>query len=441
MSATPTSPISRHRLLPMRGRDPLEAHRGVTPLELLFDLTFVVAFAQAGNELAHYLAEGHIATGVLGFGWNVLWVCWAWISFTFFASAFDTDDWFHRILTMVQMVGVVIIALGIPDVFASIDHGEALDFRIIALGYVIMRVSMVVMWWRVARQDRENRRTAIIYIVFTAGAQVGWVAVALLRPENLLVLVTILGILTLIELAGPIVATWDSRVNESDWRGTPWHAHHVTERYGLLVIITLGEGILGTVAAVAALVAEVGWSGEAILVVVAGVGITFGLWWSYFIVPSAHVLTRHRNRKWAWGYGHIALLAAIAAVGAGLHVAAYAIEGVSAIGTLGVVLSVAIPVLIFCVTYFVLYSILFRAVDAFHLWLALGMIAFLVLGVVLAAIGVPLGWCLLVVTLSPFVIVVGYETMGYRHVSADVEREAADLGRSELTPPAASRPL
>lgn len=102
-----------------------------------------------------------------------MWVCWVWINFTFFASAFDTDDWFHRILTMVQMVGVVIIALGIPDVFASIDHGETLDIRIMALGYVIMRIAMVAMWWRVARQDAENRRTAIIYIVFTAGAQIG----------------------------------------------------------------------------------------------------------------------------------------------------------------------------------------------------------------------------------------------------------------------------
>jgi low temperature requirement protein LtrA len=200
----------------------------------------------------------------------------------------------------------------------------------------------------------------------------------------------------------------------------------VAERYGLLVIITLGEGILGTVAAVAALVAEVGWSGEAILVVVAGVGITFGLWWSYFIVPSAHVLARHRNRKWAWGYGHIVLFASIAAVGAGLHVAAYAVEGHSELGTLGVTLCVAIPVLIFCVVYFVLYSILFRAVDAFHLWLAIGTIAFLVLGVALAVGGAPLGWCLMAITLSPFVIVVGYETAGYRHVSADVERAARE---------------
>jgi low temperature requirement protein LtrA len=425
-TATTAPSISRHRLLPMIGRDPRERHRAATPLELLFDLSFVVAFAQAGDALAHYVAEGHIWSGVIGFGWAVLWVCWAWISFTFFASAFDTDDWLHRILTMVQMVGVVIIALGIPDVFASIDHGETLDFRIMALGYVIMRVAMVAMWVRVARRDPENRRAAIIYIVFTAGAQVGWVAIALMRLENVPVLLAVIGILTLIELAGPIVATWDSRVNKHEWRGTPWHPHHLAERYGLLVIITLGEGILGTVAAVSALVAdpEVGWSGEAILVVVAGVGITFGLWWSYFVVPSAHVLARHRNRKWAWGYGHIVLLGAIAAVGAGLHVAAYAVEGHAVIGTLGVVLSVAIPVLIFCVAYFVLYSILFRSVDALHAWLALGMVLFLVAGVALAAVAVPLGWCLLVVTLSPFVVVVGYETAGYRHVAADVEREA-----------------
>ena len=425
MSATTATSINRHRLLPMRGRDPHERHRAATPLELLFDLTFVVAFAQAGDQLAHYLAEGHVLTGVIGFGWSAMWVCWAWINFTFFASAFDTDDWLHRILTMVQMVGVVIIALGIPAIFASIDHGEALDFRIMAAGYVVMRSAMVAMWARVARRDPDNRRTAIIYIIFTAGAQIGWVAIAVLRPGNLALLLTVIGVLTVAELAGPVVATWDSRVSKNEWRGTPWHPHHIAERYGLLLMITLGEGILGTIAAVSALVTEVGWSGEAILVVVAGVGITFGLWWSYFVVPSGQVLARHRNRKWVWGYGHIVLFAATAAVGAGLHVAAYAVEGDAVIGTLGVVLCVAVPVLIFCVTYFVLYSILFRSVDTLHLMLALGMVVVLAAGVALAAVGIPLGWCLLVVTLSPFVIVVGYETVGHRHVAADVAREAA----------------
>ena len=125
------------------------------------------------------------------------------------------------------------------------------------------------------------------------------------------------------------------------------------------------------------MVAQVGWSSEAILIVISGTGLTFGMWWVYFILPSAPVLARHRERKWAWGYGHIVLFGAVAAVGAGLHVAAYAAEGETTIGTVGVVLSVAIPVFIFSLAYFVLWSILFRAVDAFHVMLAAGMAVFL----------------------------------------------------------------
>ena len=149
----------------MLGRDPLERHRSTTPLELLFDLTFVVAFSQAADQLAHYVAEGHVATAVWGFVFVVLSVCWAWINFTWFASAFDTDDWLQRILTVVQMIGVIVLALGIPPVFASIDAGEPFDFVLVAVGYVVMRASLVAMWLRVAKQDPENRRVALRYAV------------------------------------------------------------------------------------------------------------------------------------------------------------------------------------------------------------------------------------------------------------------------------------
>jgi low temperature requirement protein LtrA len=418
-----TAPDRRYRLRRATGRDPDQRHRAASPLELLFDLTFVVAFAQAGDQVAHFVADGHVATAVTAFSFIVVSVCWAWISYSWFASAFDTDDWFHRVLTMVQMVGVVILALGIPDVFHSIDAGEPLDYRVLAIGYVVMRTAMVAMWVRVAVQDPANRRTAVLYVIFTAGAQLGWVIVAFARIEDSVLLAAIVVGLWIFELCGPIVSTWDSRHSPGDWPGTPWHAGHIAERYGLLMIITLGEGILGTVAAVAALVAHNGWSGEAVLIVVAGVGLTFGLWWMYFIFPAGLVLRRHRDRKWAWSYGHIALFAAAAATGAGLHVAAYAVEGVAVIGTVGVVLAVAIPVFLFGVAYFVLWSVLFRAVDVLHLMLAAGMVAFLVASVVLAAMGIPLGWCLLVVMAAPAVVAVGYETGGYRHVEADVLRE------------------
>ena len=54
-------------------------------------------------------------------------VCWAWINFSWFASAYDTDDWIYRLMTMLQMVGVIIMALGFPPMFASIEHGEHVD--------------------------------------------------------------------------------------------------------------------------------------------------------------------------------------------------------------------------------------------------------------------------------------------------------------------------
>ncbi len=402
------------------GRDPDERHRTATPLELLFDLTFVVAFSQAGDQLAHYVAEGHLAPAVWGFLFVVLSVCWAWINFTWFASAFDTNDWFQRALTMVQMIGVIVLALGIPQVFTSIDEGEPFNYTVVAAGYIIMRLAMIAMWLRVATQDPANRRIALRYAGYNGLIQAGWATLAFLRPDNVVLVSALVALLWAAELAGFAFSAWEKR---GPTRGTPWNAHHITERYGLLVMITLGEVILGTITAVAAVVAHVEWSLEAVLLVITGTGLTFGLWWSYFILPSATVLARHRERKWAWGYGHIVLFGALAAVGAGLHVAAYAAEGEAVIGTVGVLLAVVIPVLIFTVTYFVMWSVLFRAIDGFHLMLAAIMVGILVLSVVLAVAGLPLGWSLLVATLCPIVIAIAYETVGYRHVEADVARE------------------
>ena len=87
------------------GRDPDEDHRTATPLELLFDLTFVVAFGTAANELAHYVADGHTWTGIVGFSFASFAVAWAWINNSWFASAYDTDDWVMRLATMAQMLG------------------------------------------------------------------------------------------------------------------------------------------------------------------------------------------------------------------------------------------------------------------------------------------------------------------------------------------------
>ena len=402
------------RLVRMRGRDPHQPHRAATPLELLFDLAFVVAFGTGADQMAHFIADGHAGSGIVGFLFAIGATCWAWINFTWFASAYDTDDWFFRVTTMLQMAGVVIFALGVPEMFASLDHGDHLNNTVMVFGYVVMRVALIIQWLRVARQDPEHRRTALTMVFWFGTAQVGWVVLAF---SNFTTGVSLgaAALLFAIELVGPIVA-------ERKSTGTPWHPHHIAERYGLLAIIALGEGVIGTVAAVGVLVDHQGWSPEAVLVVFAGLGLTFGLWWIYFMQPAGPILARHRNRSFVWGYGNILLYLGIVGTGAGLHIAAYVVEGEAVIGVFGAVLSIAVPVLVFVLGLFAMYTWLLREFDRFHIGLMLGTVLVLVLAVSAAAAGVSLGVCLILMTLAPAVSVVGYETVGHRHAAAALER-------------------
>jgi low temperature requirement protein LtrA len=407
----------QHRLQRMVGRDPAERHRAASPLELLFDLTFVAAFAQASGQTAHYIAEGHLATALGGFAFVAFAVCWAWINFSWFASAFDTDDWYFRVMTMIQMVGVIVLALGAPAVFESLDNGGALDNRVVVAGYIVMRLAVLALWARVAIQSPRFRRVAIGYIISIAITQVGWTVVAILELP-LEPLLPLLVIVFAMEFAGPAIS-------ERIGGAPPWNAHHIAERFGLFTIITLGEVVIGTIAAVSAVVSRVGWSSDAIVVVVAGIGLAFGLWWVYFVVPAGDILERHRRRAKVWNYLHLPFFAAVAANGAGLHVAAYVVEGEASVGVLGAVISVAVPVFIAIVGYFALYLFLVRAFDPFHLLLFIGAAALLAGAVLLAAAGAGFSVCLILVMLSPVVIVVGYETVGHRHMAVVLERVLA----------------
>jgi low temperature requirement protein LtrA len=414
---TSSEPSRGHRLRLMSGRDPYEQHRAATPLELLYDLTFVVAFSVAGEQFAHLMAEGHFASGLIGFGFAIFAVCWCWINYSWFASAYDTDDWAFRVATMVQMVGVIILALGLPQVFHSIDEGHTINNAVTVAGYVVMRLSMIFLWLRAARQDQPRRRTCQTYAVTIGVAQLGWIAL-LLGHTTLGVFSAWAVVLILIEMAGPVIA-------ERGKGGTPWHAHHIAERYGLLTIITLGETVIGTVASLGAVVESQGWSLDAALVAVAGTGLTFGLWWMYFTVPAGEVLQVHRERGFPWGYGHMLIFGSIAATGAGLHVAASYIGHEAHIAATATVITVAVPVGVFAFALFALYTYLVHSCDPFHIALLAGTTAVLALAVLLASAGLPMAVCLVVLMLAPLVTVLGYETVGHRHLDAALNRAVA----------------
>jgi low temperature requirement protein LtrA len=395
-----------HHAQRMVGRNPNEKHRAATSLEALFDLTFATCFGLAATLFAHELTAGQYSAALIGFGFASFAICWAWINFSWFSSAYDTDDWIFRLITMVQMIGVLVLATGLPRMFSSIERAGHFDNSIMVSGYVIMRVAMVFQWLRAARQDDARRRTCLTYAIAISIAQIGWV-MQIVMKTSLGETALFACALALIELAGPVAA-------ERMEGGTPWHAHHIAERYSLFALIALGEGIVATVEALSATVETQGWSVDAGLICLAGIGLMFGMWWVYDLLPSAEVLHAHRDRSFLWGYGQIITIASIVATGGGLHAAAIFIEHKSHIGALATLLCVAVPVGLFLALSYALYYYLTRQPDRLHTWLLMITSAVVAAAVIAAITGVPLAFSLVILMLAPTVTVVGYEIWGHR---------------------------
>ncbi|MEU6344704.1 low temperature requirement protein A [Streptomyces sp. NPDC046977] len=298
------SPNRRFRpLVRMTARDPHEPHRVATPLELLFDLCFVVAVAQAGVRLVHAVAEGRPGHGVLGYCLVFFAIWLAWLNFTWFASAFDTDDVPYRIATFVQITGVLVLAAGVPRAF------DGNDFTVAVAGYVIMRVALAFQWLRAARnQTGTARKTALRYVAGLVAVQVGWVAL-LLVPGTVFTWGFV--ILAAAELAVPVLAERSER--------TTWHPHHIAERYGLFTIIVLGESVAAATVAVQSALDESSALGELLPIAFGGLLIVFTAYWLYFAIPVHQHLTTG-VQSFVWGYGHYVIFGSAAAIGAGIEV-------------------------------------------------------------------------------------------------------------------------
>lgn len=400
----------------MTGRAPDQAHRAATPLELLFDLTFVAAFGVAGSQLAHGIAVGHVGGALFGFSFAMMAIVWAWINYSWFASAFDTDDWLFRVLTMVQMVGVVVLAIGLEPMFKSAELGKPMENEIMVAGYVVMRVALMAQWWRASRGNPKYRKVASTYMVTVGIAQAFWVATIILPLDPATFAAAAL-VGFFIDCGGPILA--ESKGAKYGGGATPWNAHHIAERYSLLAIIALGETVLGTLAAAQSITATHGWTFSSIMVIGLGVLMGFALWWVYFMVPSEPILVVRRGKAFVWGYGHILVFGSIAAVGAGLHVIGYVYDEHYHVSVFTAVASVAIPVMVLMVSLFLLHSWLVSSIGRSSLLWMLPM-ALPVLSMVAAAAGWPLWVCLLIVVTTPVTVVFAYELGGWRHLEAEL---------------------
>lgn len=280
-------------------RDPHEDHRVATPLELFTDLCFVVAIAQAAGAMHHEASAGHIGQGLVHFFMVFFAIWWAWLNFAWFSSAYDNDDVFHRVMTLVQVAGSLILAAGVPRLFED-------DFTLVVVGYVVMRIALVIQWLRAAQSHPEGRATALRYAFGITAVQVLWVGYQFV-PDDSKPWFFLLGVAA--EISVPV---WAERAGT-----TPWHPHHIAERYGLFLIIVLGETVLSTTFAIQEAIDGDYPVAELAGIVIGGLLIIFSAWWLYFSREAGELLTGN-DVGYLWGFGHYFIFASGALIGAGL---------------------------------------------------------------------------------------------------------------------------
>lgn len=315
----------------MLPRDPHQPHRPASTLELFFDLVFVVAVSITSAELHHALAEGDFVHGVTSYAMVFFAIWWAWMNFTWFATSYDTDDWLYRVLTIVQMGGVLVLAAGVPDAFAQGD------FTIAVLGYIIMRVAMIAQWLRASAHSGALRRTTRRYALGIGIVQILWI-VFLFVPAELRIPSFLL--FALLEIMIPVFAEYRQQ--------TPWHPHHITERYGLFTLIVLGESLLASANAIIEALHEVESLGPLIAIAVLTLVVTASLWWIYFWPPHHRAIRSFRSSL-RYGYTHYFVFAAAAAFSAGIEVEIDVLTGHSELSSIAASFTVTVPIAVFLI--------------------------------------------------------------------------------------------
>jgi low temperature requirement protein LtrA len=325
------APGKRLRLERMLPRNPNEPHRVASSLELFFDLVFVIAVSTASGQLHHALSSGHAGPGITAYLMVFFAIWWAWMNFTWFATSFGVDDWLYRVITIVQMAGVLVLAAGIGPVFD--EHHQ--DFTIVVIAYVVMRLAMIVQWLRAAGMNPQLRRTACIYAAGIGIVQILWIGF-LFVPDSMRTATFL--VLMIAEICIPVVA--ERRAP------TPWHPHHITERYSLFTLIVLGESLLASATAIIGAREELDAIGPLIWVAVVTLVSTAAMWWIYFWPPHHRAITTMR-RSLTYGYTHYFVFAAAGAFSAGIEVWIDQLTGHSDLPPIATAFATSVPIAVF----------------------------------------------------------------------------------------------
>lgn len=264
-------------------------HRRATWLELLYDLVFVVAVAE--------LADALVSGSGLAFVGLFVPVWWAWAGYVFYANRFDTDDVSHRLLMLPQILAIALMAASVGNI------GER--SALFALSYVAVRVLLIVAYVRARRHVPEARALTGRYVLGFGAAALVWLASLAVEPPARYVL---WAVATAIDLATPFLA----RRHQSS---LPPQTEHLPERFGLFVVIVLGEVVAAVVFGLKNLAVTPG----TVLIALAGIAVAMVFWWLYFGHLDESVVLRTRLAGQVWVYSHLPLSLGLVAFGVGVE--------------------------------------------------------------------------------------------------------------------------
>jgi low temperature requirement protein LtrA len=275
-----------------------EDERHATWTELFFDLVFVAAIAELGRILFHDAS----LEGILRMAGLFVPVWWVWIGYTLYADRFDSDDVVFRGLMFAGMLGSGALAINVH--FAAGGSSEGF-----AISYVCVRLVLIALYDRARRHVPGARPLVVRYMRgFSVSVALWLVSLAFQGTARYL----IWAVAMTIDIGVPV--TMPARV----FRALPVHQSHLPERFGLFILIVLGE----TVVSVTAASADIHWTLEAGLVAAFAFAAVACLWWIYFdLLDLDAIRTASFHRFEVYFYGHLPLLIGLTGVGAGTKLA------------------------------------------------------------------------------------------------------------------------
>jgi low temperature requirement protein LtrA len=231
----------------------------VTPLELFFDLVFVLAITQCTSLMAADPTWEGLAKGLLVLG--ILW--WAWVGYSWLTSVVDPEEGIVRIAMFGAMAALLVVSLAVPEVFG--DTG-----LVFAVAYALVRAGQLVLFLLASRDHPDLRHSIWIGLVPSTALGVGLLVVASFLDGSAQLVLWVIALA--IDMLGPYL------FGSEGWQLEP---HHFAERHGLIVIIALGESIV-------AIGVGAGHDLDAGVITAAVLGVTLAavMWWTYFDVVA-----------------------------------------------------------------------------------------------------------------------------------------------------------